>query len=361
MVGASSSALSPSRTKARRWLRTVAIGLAVAYPAVLLLTVLLLRFEGEEWWATALGLYLPRWIFAAPLPFAVAALFAYKERKLLVTQAVAVVLLAFPLMGFVLPWFSGKSADEPVVRVLSYNVNSGHGGYDKVAEEIEGYSPDIVFLQECAFGIERIAELLKVRYDNVLVSSQFLLATRYPVVSSFDPEKLPHEGRLRSPRFVQYLVETPIGRIAFYNVHPVSPRFGLYRIRGAGLRREILSGRLFAGENTNTLLSDSALRGEQVEAFSRYAEQEHDPVVIAGDTNLPGLSVYLHRHLSRYQDGFNAAGWGFGYTFPADKTPWMRIDRILASDQLRFVDFQVCRSRVSDHLCVVADIQKKKP
>ena len=361
MAWASSERLAPVKAKAARWLRATLIALSVSYPLVLLIIALAFRFAGEEWWATALGLYLPRWLFAAPLPITVAALFAYKERRLLVTQAVAVLLLVFPLMGFVLPWFSGKSAGEPVVRVLSYNVNSGFGGYDKVVAEIDTFSPDIVLIQECAFGNDRLAELMKPRYANVLLSTQFLLATKYPVVSTFDPDKLPHEGRLRSPRFVQYVIETPIGRVAFYNVHPVSPRFGFYRLRGAGLRREIMSGRLFAGENASTLLSDSALRGEQIEAASRFASEEHGPVVIAGDLNLPGLSLYWHRYMSRYQDGFSKASWGFGYTFPADKMLWMRLDRILASDELKFVGFEVGRARVSDHLCVVADLQRRSP
>jgi endonuclease/exonuclease/phosphatase (EEP) superfamily protein YafD len=360
MALAWSDRLAPVRAKAGRWFRGALIGLSVAYPVVLLVITLAFRFLGEEWWATALCLYLPRWLFAAPLPFTVAALLAYQQRRLLVSQGVALIVLVFPLMGFVLPWFAGKNDDEPVVRVLSYNVNSGYGGYDKIVAEIDGYSPDIVVLQECALNIDRVAELLNERYPTVLYSTQFLLATRYTVVSNFDPERLPHEGRLRSPRFVAYVLETPIGRIALYNVHPVSPRFGFYKLRGAGLRREILSGRLFAGENASTLLSDSSLRGEQVEAFSRYAADEHDPVVIAGDTNLPGLSLYLNRYLSRYQDGFEKAGWGFGYTFPADKKVWMRIDRILASDDLRFVGFDIGGSNVSDHRCVVADIQRKK-
>jgi endonuclease/exonuclease/phosphatase (EEP) superfamily protein YafD len=82
-------------------------------------------------------------------------------------------------------------------------------------------------------------------------------------------------------------------------------------------------------------------------------------VVIAGDTNLPGLSHVLHRYLSRYQDGFAKAGWGFGYTFPTrPRGPWMRIDRIVASDELRFVRFRVGRSLASDHECVVADLQR---
>jgi hypothetical protein len=170
---------------------------------------------------------------------------------------------------------------------------------------------------------------------------------------------LPHDGRLRSPRFLKYTVDTPIGRIVLYNVHPVSPRSGIYSLRGKGLRREIMSGRLFSGDNAGVLASDSSLRGEQIEAVGHFADQESDPVVIAGDTNLPGLSVYLS-HLSKYRDGFRQASWGFGYTFPADKRPWLRLDRIMASKELRFVGFEVGSSKVSDHHCVVADLQRDR-
>jgi endonuclease/exonuclease/phosphatase family metal-dependent hydrolase len=82
-------------------------------------------------------------------------------------------------------------------------------------------------------------------------------------------------------------------------------------------------------------------------------------VVIGGDTNLPGLSVVLGEYLSGFRDGFSQAGWGFGYTYPTDKwRPWMRIDRILASNALRFTGFEVGQSKVSDHRCVVADLQR---
>jgi vancomycin resistance protein VanJ len=359
MAGVWSNALSPTRTKAGKWLRAIVIGVAVAYPVVLVVVALMLRFLGESWWATDLCLYLPRAAFAVPLPFTVGALLAYRSTRLLATQLAAALVVFFPLMGFVLPWPASPHAGEPVVRVLSYNVNSGYGGLDRLAAEIDGFSPDIVLLQELFSGSEQAAELLSAKFRTVQTSTQFLVASRFPILFSSDPERVPHQGKLRSPRFVRYVIDTPLGPIAVYNVHPLSPRHGFYKLRGAGLRREILSGRLFGGENAALLQSDSDLRGEQVEAFSRSADQEHGPVVIAGDTNLPGLSMFLHRFLSRYHDGFSDAGWGFGYTFPADRRPWMRIDRILASDDLRFVGFEVGQSKLSDHFCVVADLQRR--
>src|SRR6185295_13752956 len=106
------------------------------YPAALLVALLLLRTAREKWWVTDLVLYLPRGAFAAPLPFAVAGLVAYRQRRLLATQLVAALLVVFPLMGFVLPWPAGRDEGEPVLRILSYNVNAAYAGVDKIAKEI---------------------------------------------------------------------------------------------------------------------------------------------------------------------------------------------------------------------------------
>ena len=184
------------------------------------------------------------------------------------------------------------------------------------------------------------------------------MATRFPITSSFDPDKVPFYGRLRSPRWLEQVMETPLGPIAFYNVHPLSPREGFLALRGHGLKREILSGRLFSGANKDISRANSGLRALQVADFAAAASEEKLPVVIAGDTNLPGMSFVLNHSLSAYQDGFAKAGWGFGYTFPTTHSPWMRIDRIFAGEQLRFAHFEVGRSLVSDHDCVVADLQR---
>jgi len=60
-------------------------------------------------------------------------------------------------------------------------------------------------------------------------------------------------------------------------------------------------------------------------------------VLIAGDTNLPGLSWALATLLGDYHDAFDEAGRGFGYTYPAWHRSWLRIDRVLGGPRLRFL------------------------
>jgi endonuclease/exonuclease/phosphatase family metal-dependent hydrolase len=129
----------------------------------------------------------------------------------------------------------------------------------------------------------------------------------------------------------------------------------LHALRGQGLRRELLSGRLFRGEASDELQDSSELRGLRIAGVRMAAEKEAVPVVIAGDFNLPGQSFLFRRYLSSYQDGFEEAGRGFGYTFPT-RFPWMRLDRILAGEHLRFGAFETGCGRTSDHHCVVAEL-----
>jgi endonuclease/exonuclease/phosphatase (EEP) superfamily protein YafD len=343
----------------RKWVRRVAAGTAVVYVVAVVLVWGLLRLVGESWWVTTVGLYLPRLVLAFPLPLVTAALLALKMRRWLWSQAAAAWVLLFPILGFVVPWWHGGDASAPRIRVLSYNINSALAGVDAVVAEIERHDPDVVLLQEIYRGGE-LEAALRVRYPTVEVNGQFVLASRFAMESGADPSKLPFYGRERSPRYLQRVLETPVGPIAFYNVHPISPREDFAALRGRGLRRELFSGHLFSGSSAGLIEGNAGLRELQVRSIAESARAESLPVVIAGDTNCPGLSKIVGRHLSSFQDGFERAGRGLGYTYPNDrKPPWMRIDRVLASEGLRFVGFEVCSSKVSDHLCVVADLQRR--
>jgi vancomycin resistance protein VanJ len=339
----------------------VAIAVAILYVLALIVVAATFRFVGERWWVATAALYLPRVGFAAPLPLVLLGLAIARLRGVLWLTLAASLALLLVLMGFVVPWPTSVDRGAPIVRVLSFNCNSGNGGLGALVEEVDRFSPDIVLLQELG-PPEGIGALMQARYPTVWSSTQFLVASRFPISSSFDPPKLPYGDQLRSARWLQQVIETPLGPIVVYNVHPISPRDGLFAIRGnGGLKREILSGRVLSSSHSNPIQRNAGLRALQVQDFADAARSEKGPVIIAGDTNLPGLSFVLHHDLSGFQDGFAEAGWGFGYTFPTTHMAWMRIDRILASDELRFVRFEVGSSLVSDHHCVVADLQRRSP
>jgi vancomycin resistance protein VanJ len=330
---------------------------ALGYPLTLLTVALGFRFIGERWWVTTAALYLPRAGFALPLPFLTLALLVTGQRRWLLTQAIAAALVLFPLMGL---WISlPHSAQEglPHLRVLSLNAGSDLFGPQAISSQVGNANADLILLQEAR---PPDAEALKTLLPNYHFSSrgQFLAASRYPLEDEVDPPRITHHGVLRTPHFVSYTWVTPGGRVRVYNVHTVSPRESLENLRGQGIREELLTGRIFTDSRVRAgVMLNAELRVAQIQAVSEDAKRATLPVLIAGDTNLPEPTWALARYLGDYQDGFVKAGRGFGYTFPAVKRPWMRIDRILADSHFRFVSFSVVKPRVSDHFAVTADLE----
>jgi vancomycin resistance protein VanJ len=351
------------RFLSKRWVRRLSIALAVAYALSLVAIYLVFRFVGESWWISAIGMYLPRLVFGAPLALLVPLLLLLGHRRWLWTQAVAFLVWVFPLMGLVLPG-PGASSASGGFRVMSFNVNSSVMGREPVFRAIVEQNPDVLLVQEST-DWSKLHELLHERYPHVEWSTQFLVASRWPIVSTTNPPKIPYGDRQRSPRYLRHVLRTPGGPVTFYNVHPLSPRESFYELRGdSGFRNQVRSGRLFAGGAAETIEDNAGLRALQIRAFARSARAETGPVVIAGDFNQTDPSPLLGGELADFRDAFREGSSGFGYTFPSDafkgrrtpKFPWMRLDRILLRGNLRVTDFRVACRNVSDHRCVVADL-----
>lgn len=323
---------------------------AVLYPVALVALVLALRLVGEGWWVTTVLLYVPRLAFAVPLPVIVVGLIARSARRWLWTQGLSALLLGFPLMGLVVRVPRAAQTHAPTVRVLSYNIDKGHAGAENLAEQVRRFSPDVVVMQEIDVAGAELTRVFQSSYATVEASGQFFIASRFPILSSVDAEPL--AMRIDGLRHYRaYLLDTPIGRLRLLSVHPTSPSWPLNDLRRRGLTWNNLRWDL------GVLDQNSELRELEARTIAEAATQSAEPVVIAGDTNLPGLSRILGRHLSPFHDAFVDAGSGFGYTFPSG-SPWLRIDRLLTGRGLRAVQFQRGMSTASDHLCVVGDFAR---
>jgi len=305
--------------------------------------VALLRGVGERWWLTTVGLYLPCLLYALPLPVLALLLWRRRARRLWLSQVATLVVLLFPLGGLVLPRRVARDSRAPVIRVLSYNVMHAYAGPERIMAEIDRFAPDVVLIVKLGTNQEPMERLLRGRYPYVSMSAG--VASRFPFLTSLEPEvsrPAPADEAV-DPTVIQ----TPLGLIAFRAFHPRSPRDGLLAV-----------ARLQKGSVT-LVRTETERRVGQVRRLAARVRSETLPVVIGGDSNLTHLSPLLHDELGRYQDAFREAGWGFGYTYPHNFFRWMRIDRILVSDQLRVVGFQRGDSTASDHVCVVADLQRR--
>lgn len=340
------------------WQRLVTL-IALGYPLALVVVIVAIRFVGERWWPIAVALYLPRLGFGLPLPVVILAALFFRRPWLLAVQLLSLWLLLVPLMGLHFGGRATPTPGAPRLRVFSYNVDSGRRGLPIIVGQMRASDADVLLLQEAA-GIDPAEVEAGLPGFHAAATGQFVVASRFPIVETWAPPKLAVAGVPRSPRFMRYLIETPGGPVRVYSVHPISPREGLDELRGEGLRGELRQGRLFSSRVPRAerlVKANVVLRSAQLEAIAEDVARATVPVVVAGDTNLPGLSWLLGRWLGNFVDGFDAVGSGFGYTFPAPKHPWMRIDRIRVGPGLRFLSFAVDRTSGSDHQAVIADIE----
>ncbi len=329
------------------------------YLAVVILYWLALWLIGERWWLTTVALYLPHAVALAPaLPLALL-LGTVGPRRFIPVPVVAVLVIVFPIMGLVVCGGAEDPSGTPRLRVLSYNVDSGRRSIPQLAAQVVGVRPDIVLLQE---GDQQVGDQVTALLPDFVrhSSGQFYLASRWPIVDVYEPPKVVVRGVDRTPRFIRYTLDTPLGLLDVFNVHPASPRDGFESIRGSGLQHEVESGGIFATDR-DALVHNTELRRAQAATIASRARLSQHPVIIAGDTNLPESSDILADTLGHFQDGFDEVGRGFGYTFPAHtRFAWMRIDRIFAGSKLRFLQFGVGARRGSDHYCVWADLELRR-
>lgn len=333
---------------------------AIVYLLALLAVVAALRLVGERWWVTTVALYLPRIGFALPLPLLVVALLVARSYRLLVTQLLAAFVILFPLMGLHLGRARAGTPGARRFRLLTLNTGLGKNGTGEILDRIRGANPDVIALEEVDDGdVEALRRGLPGYAFRHL--DQFVIASRFPVEEEAIPPLIWSHGRAQSAQYAHCRLITPAGPIRLFAVHPISPHDAFDRLRGRGLRHELLSGRILGAASARAMEANTEERLAQVRALAGDAAKASEPVIIAGDTNLPGLSWAFSHWLGAFSDGFAEAGRGFGYGYPAQRMAWMRIDRILAGARLRFLDVATISPRISDHLAVAADLELLPP
>jgi endonuclease/exonuclease/phosphatase family metal-dependent hydrolase len=330
--------------RALRWL-------AWGYPACVVALLLAFRFVGENEWLVEVLLYMPRQPLLLPLLLTVPGLWYFGPRWLLVLQVATALVVVFPLMGLELsPLRDVREvgyAPAATIRLVTWNMFYGHGR-EPLHDELTRLDADVLLAQA---SNTRVLNAVRAALPDYKIREDrgFLIASRFPISDVYLPPLLATGGQddpERRPEFVRYTLSTPIGTIDVFNTHPYSPRQGFSR-----LLRE-------PGEAIAHFEENIDERWSQVRALSEAVRAAHNPVLIGGDFNLPVQSRIYREYLGDLDDAFARVGNGFGYTFPTSPFAWMRIDRLLAGPELRFLRVGVIGGKASDHRPVWAQIER---
>lgn len=314
-----------------------------SYLAVCVLIAVLLRTAPVSWWPVVLVWYSPRWVLAAPAVLLMPAALLVHRRSLIPT-ALAVVIVAWPVMGLNLPWrrLLPARAASFHLRILSCNVDADDLHPDALSELIAQNQPDLIVLQECSER-DRKAIRWPDGYQVHDAGGELCIASHFPMRprGSLSNRELGLRGWVAG-----YDLELPIGTIPLFDFHLPTPREGLttflfYRVEdhGVGVLDEITAAQWHA--------SDVA---------SRFADVPGDSRIIAGDFNLPADHAVFRRYWSGFRDAFVEAGLGYGFS---KYTSWhgVRIDHVLTDAAWHCNACWVGPDVGSDHRPVLADLE----
>jgi len=242
--------------------------------------------------------------------------------------------------------YSADKKEVANLKIVTFNIKAGTGGYDKVKKYLDSQNADIVFLQEFGNGKLSLNNLEETKKTNVIK-----LYTKYKIIN----RKELLEGT-DNDFFVAHSEQFDIeinGKVyRIINAHLESFKFekSMVKLNGNAEKDEEKLKDII-----RRLFPTFKIHQEQVETIRKSIDESPYPVILAGDLNSVPNS-YEYYHLGKgLNDAFFEAGKGSGTSFHDYKYP-LRIDFIFASPSIKPVTYKVDHSvKLSDHYPVIAE------
>lgn len=233
---------------------------------------------------------------------------------------------------------------QQTLRVMTWNIHHAEGTDGKidllrVSDTIRRENPDLVILQEVDRGTIRASGRDLVEELSALTK-----------MNSVFGKNLDYQGGVYGNAV---LSRFPI----VYKDNHVLPGAEKGEQRGA------LEARLRVGKHQFLVVAthldhhpDPSVRLAQIARVQEIVKKASLPAIVCGDLNSQPGSGEWKQMKGNFQDAWEKAGKGEGYTIASGK-PYARIDYIFVSREIKPVRAWVVPSEASDHLPVVADLQ----
>jgi endonuclease/exonuclease/phosphatase (EEP) superfamily protein YafD len=293
---------------------------------------------GDRWWLPTVLLYLPRIVWLAPLPvLALAARRSPARRGAWSVQAIALLLVLGPYMGFNLPIGRDGRARGPRFRVLSLNREGDVVDRDRLAALVEREDVALILVQEPSYRPD--VEFLP---RGWLRDGTHTIATRFRVVREWGWDEPWFEYGTWPVRLARLRLRTTEGaEFVAASVHLPTLRHGFERLTKGEVDR---------------FCEQIAWRLHQRDRLLAGLDEVGDvPLLFGGDFNATPDSPLVDPLRARYRSAFELAGWGYGYTRPT-AFPWARIDQIWVDDGWAVARCWVGPDLGADHLPVLAEV-----
>jgi endonuclease/exonuclease/phosphatase family metal-dependent hydrolase len=333
----------------------------LGYAAGLVAWLLWLEHFGDTLWCTWVFLYLPPALFLFPLGLLVPLALLF-DWRLLVPGALSIVFVFFFYEDLELQGSRSPRSGATCLKVLSNNIGQ-HGKY-RLTPFLDQQNPDLILLQEAAGRGKGYVEQYGEKGLNTLFAGEFICASRYPLLSGDQVADIRCGGRPVAARFV---LDMAGRKVVVYNVHIASPRNLLGKLRGRGLVAQFLHDLGLSIGRDYGAQEKVAARLVAAEALAQRVAEETDPVIVAGDFNIPARGRAYHVFANQLTDTFEARGRGYGFTFPGKTRnpfslfgPWLRLDMVFAGKDWRVLSSMVEPERPSQHRAIVATLELRE-
>jgi vancomycin resistance protein VanJ len=288
---------------------------------------------GEHHWLATILTYIPQHLYG--IPSVLLLIWAIRNQNLIGAMANIIVLVGFLItfMGFNIPSLnaaSNPSSSQPTLRFVTYNLHQDdlHQPGSTIST-LKRLNPDIAVLQESR-DVNGLRQRLRAAFPNFSIDQQGELTTisRFPI-RSVQRNDLPRTARL--PLDVTLDVNGQAVRVI--NLH-----FPFADFRGPFMSKPNHSG-LSRWDQTRLLLE----------------LDQTTPVLIAGDFNTTPRGAMYSSLRAKYNNAFEQAGWGFGFTY-SSRLPVIRIDHVWLNSRVRATRAFAVDDRASDHRPFVTDL-----
>ena len=314
------------------------------------------RFGDQIWWLALLNVFAPQMF--TPLALLIPGNLAARRRALWGPLVIPMAIFVWFYGQLFLPaWPPGATSSSPMT-IMSFNIWGGSRSPETAQVILENGAPDIVAIQElrphmAELLLEEVGHLYPYHiFDTSSWRNGLGILSRYPLTA------LPNAHLYSASWEIQVVQARVQGRnITIYNIHPHSTNvLAFLRSRSAVARRIEISFQL---------------REERIKRLLADLDTRTGPVLVVGDFNSTEQSQAYALLSSRLTDAHQAAGWGFGHTFPAYTARFRRLPLLPRQMRLDMIfysqDFVALRSEVgrtsgeSDHLPVTAHLAWREP
>lgn len=334
-------------------LQRICLILGWLYAGLIILWFVLHRWLGDTvWWLALLNSFTP--YFFLPLVLILPACFVCRQWSFRVSVIPSVLIFLILYGHLFLPnWSRPSTTNATTLTIMTFNIWGGSKSKETARVILDNGSPDIVAIQELTpqmaeILLEEVGEIYP--FQILKPESQHRgvgILSRYPLTELDSNHLFDPDWQLQIMQ-----VEVDNHSFTFYNVHPQATNILVY----------FESGTAVADEVQNSFQNRKRLMQRLIADF----EKKQGPIVVVGDFNSTDQSDIYTLLNNRLTDAHQAAGWGFGHTFPAYAGSFrgipilpkqMRIDMIFYSEE-----FSALSSRVgstygeSDHLPVLAQL-----